>query len=75
MIEYVFRIFNEIVSYELFKEYLQTNFATFFTDSDIISAYLVFCILIFLLILTVILFLIYFIKYSKNLWFGRRRIR
>lgn len=72
MIEYLLSLFNEIINYQEFSTYLINYFSV--TSTDFITlCYFIFLIFILLFLLIVTLGLTYFIKYSRNLWFGRRR--
>lgn len=74
MLEYILSLFNEIINYQEFSTYLINNFSV--TSTDLITlCYFIFLTFILLLLLIITLLLIYFIKHTRNVWFGRRRYR
>ena len=72
MLEYILSLFNEIINYQEFSTYLINNFSV--TSADFITlCYFIFIIFILLVLLIVTLGLTYFIKHTRNTWYGRRR--
>lgn len=72
MLDYILSLFNEIVNYNEFTTYLINNFNV--TSTDFITlCYFIFLIFILLFLLIVTLGLTYFIKHTRNTWYGRRR--
>jgi len=72
MLEYILTLFNEIINFNDFSLYLTTNFTI--TNPDYITlCYFLFIILILFILLIVTLGLTYFIKHTRNIWYGRRR--
>ena len=72
MLEYILTLFNEIIPFNEFSLYLINNLAITNNDTIVLS-YFMFIFLIFIVLLFVVLALLYFIKHTRNVWFGRRR--
>lgn len=72
MFNYLISLFNEIINYQEFSTYLVNNFNVTSTDS-ITLCYFVFLIFILIVLLIVTLGLSYFVRHTRNIWFGRRR--
>ena len=75
MLDYIFSLLNEVLPYLTFKNILFEKFSIILSDGDYFICYLLFILCCIILALITILFLIYFIKHSINVWFGRRRYR
>lgn len=72
MFQYILSLLNEIVNFNEFSLYLSTNF-NLVNNDYVVLCYFLFIFLIVIILLIITLGLTYFIKHSRNTWFGRRR--